>query len=342
VYFGAGRKEMAVLYVDEYGCKVRFSGGLVVVESHDGRELASVRLQELEYVVIMENASITSAAATALLRGSVPVAFLSHGGEYLGKLEPPVGKNVLLRRAQYKASDDPSFCLEISRAIVYGKLANMRTILMRYARNKPELDFLGIESLMRSLLESVKTASDITALLGLEGNGTRYYFSIFPIILPEPWKFEGRSRRPPRDPVNAMLSFAYALLENEIENAISICGLDPYCGFFHQDAYGRQSLVLDLMEEFRPVIADSVVLNCCIRRMIDPVQDFEERDGGVFLNEQGRQKFFRIFDARMKTPLNTSSIRGTCTYRSVCESQARMLARCLTDNSQKYVPYTVK
>ncbi|MBP6965545.1 MAG: CRISPR-associated endonuclease Cas1 [Armatimonadetes bacterium] len=332
---------MPTLYVDEYGARVRFSQGLIVVEK-DGDELSSVRLQELDSVVIQENCGITSSAVCAFLRGGVDVCFITRGGEYVGKLEPAEGKNVLLRREQYAAADDPAFALGIARAAVAGKLRNMRTILMRYARTDRPMQADDPTARLRAAADSTASCPSIEALLGIEGSGTREYFAAFPAILEGQWRFSGRNRRPPEDPVNAMLGFAYALLENELERSVSVCGLDPYCGFLHQDQYGRQSLVLDLMEEFRPVIADSVVLSCSSRGMLDPDAHFEERDGGVYLNEPGRQKFFAAFYGRMKETVTAAPGEPAASYREVCVRQARSIASCIKRRTPDYAAFTVK
>lgn len=331
---------MAVLYVDEYGAVVRWSAGLLIVEK-DGRDVASARIQELDYVVIQENCSLTSAAITALLKEGIDTAFVSRSGEYLGKLESPVGKNILLRRSQYQAADDPAFQLAIARRFVAAKLANMRTIIMRYARSDTISDPGTIPETLKQASQRAGRADSIEELLGIEGFGSREYFSVFGKLIPQPFSFTTRSRRPPKDEVNSMLGFAYALLENQVERAVSVCGLDPYCGFLHADHYGRQSLVLDLMEEFRPVIADSVVINCCIRGMVDITEDFEERDGGVYLNESGRQKFFRAFHNRMNRSMKSDTSNEN-DYTTICIRQARMLADCITSRSVKYHPYLIR
>lgn len=332
---------MAVLYVDEYGCVLRCSAGLVVVEK-DGRELASLRVQELEYVVVQENCSITSAAVTAFLRNGVDVAFISGGGEYLGKLEPALGKNISIRHSQYKAANDPSFCLSLAKRFVAGKLANMRTIVLRYARDPSRSDIISRADSIKTAARSAGSADALQQLLGIEGTGTREYFAVFGRLLDDAYKFDGRNRRPPRDPVNAMLGFAYALLENSVERAVSVCGLDPYCGFFHAQHYGRQSLVLDLMEELRPVVADSVVINYCNRGIVDAEADFEARDGGVFLNESGRQKLFGAFYNRMSETVKPDRESEPVTYDALCEVQARKLAECVRSGVPDYQPFLVR
>ncbi len=331
---------MAVLFVDEYGARLSYSNGLIVVEK-DGLQIASARLQELECVIVQENCGITSAALSALLRQGVEMAFVGWGGEYLGKIEPALGRNMLLRKRQYELASDENFCLSIAKRIVTGKIKNMRTIIMRYGRSRENLDSDLIARRLQAILLKIPSA-DAHSLLGCEGTATEAYFSAFPTILKQPWEFNGRNRRPPKDPVNAMLSYSYNLLAIFMERAISIAGLDPYCGFYHKEVYGRQSLVLDLMEEFRPIIADSTVFKCCNRNMLSPQEDFQERDGGVYLNEQGRQKLFKAFVMRTKENISSDSSDKPISYEQVCLAQARHMASCVKNSSAEYEPFLVK
>lgn len=327
--------------MDEYGASIRYSGGRILVEK-DCRELATVRAQDLEAVIVMENASITSAALIAFLRGGIDVAFLTGSGEYAGKLESVLSKNIGLRRQQYRVAEDESFCVALSKRFVAAKLANMRTIVMRYARSQANLSQDSAAITLKEAAQGAGSSDALNAILGYEGLGSREYFGALKNIIKPPFVFTDRNRRPPRDPVNAMLSFAYALLENYVERAVSVCGLDPYCGFLHRECYGRQGLVLDLMEELRPVIADSVVITACNRHYLKPDADFESRDGGVFLNESGRQKLFEHFVRRMRESVQSNSTDGELTYEKLCVCQSRMLADCIRRGVPDYRPFLVK
>ncbi len=331
---------MAVLYVDEYGSSLHHSAGRIFVEK-DGRELAGVRIRELEMVVLQENCGVTSSAIGALLRNGIDLAIVSHGGNYLGRLESAVGKNIVLRRQQYRMGDNPAFCLLLARRFAAAKLANMRTLVMRYSRGGG-VDLGKCADSLRECAAKAGAADSLPELLGLEGSGSSAYFQALRSIVKSPFEFSGRNRRPPLDPVNAMLGFAYALLEGRVERSVCLAGLDPHCGFFHQEQYGRQSLVLDLMEEPRPVIADSVALNCCGRHIVDPKSDFESRDGGIFLNESGRQKLFAAFHARMSQAVTRRPGASSISYDAVCLEQARSLAACIRKGAADYEPFLVK
>lgn len=154
--------------------------------------------------------------------------------------------------------------------------------------------------------------------------------------------FVNRNRRPPQDAVNAMLGFAYALLMAAVVRAISVVGMDPYCGYYHQEVYGRMSLALDLMEEWRPVLADSVVINCCNRHMLDINSDFEVRDGGIFLNESGRKKFVVQFHSRMREEVMYDNVTSATQYYQHCINQARVLVKCIHSGIPDYQPFFIR
>lgn len=332
---------MAVLYVDEYGCTLRALEGRLVAEKN-GVELASVRVQELEAVVIRENCAITSSAVSEMLDNGIDVAFINRRNEYAGRLETPPGKNLPLRRQQYKLADDDAFCLSVAKRFVAAKLANMSAIALRYGRSDEEPALTQYAAHLREAAKAAGIADSMQELLGIEGAGSRHYFAAVARIVRPPFVFEGRNRRPPQDPVNAMLGFAYALLENAIDTTLAIVGLDPFCGFYHRDVYGRHGLALDIMEEFRPVVADSVVFNICRRGILDPVSHFESRDGGVYLNEEGRQRFFCAFHARLKQCVKVHPDAEPTDYRSVFLNQSRLIAQCVRQGRPNYIPFRIR
>lgn len=332
---------MAILYIDEPGSHIKLNSGLIVIEKEEST-LTEVRLQEIENIIILENCSFTSAAAGALLRMSIPASFISRDGEYLGKLEAPLGKNITLRRGQYKAADDTKFCQAMAKSIVTAKLSNSMTILQRYNRSADNSPFSSNIGNIKDLIDQAASDCSMDTILGIEGSGAREYFAALKYIIDKPFTFTGRNRRPPEDPVNAMLGFAYALLETFVEGGVCAAGLDAYCGLYHQERYGREGLALDLMEEFRPVIADSVVINCCSRKMLDPVKDFEERDGGIFLNESGRQKFYRAFTGRIREEIKPDKDSPAVSYQKIIYMQAYKMAKCILNTSLQYDAFLIK
>ena len=274
-----------VLYVDEQGCILKKTGERLLVVK-EGETIRDIPLIHLGQVVLCGNISVTTPVMQTLLNAGIPVVYLSAYGRYQGVLMPQISRNSLLRVAQHRVADDPEQCLALAKAFVHGKISNMRMMLQRRKwRGKTETESeaarieLSIEG-MRKMRGRVPRAESLSELLGFEGNASADYFRSFSSMLNAEmgFGFEHRTRRPPKDPTNALLSFAYSLLTADVISAIQIVGLDPYVGFFHQQTYGRPCLALDLMEEFRPIIADSVVVTLINNRQITP-DDFTQSHG---------------------------------------------------------------
>ena len=266
-----------VLYVDEQGCAIKKTGERILVVKED-EILRDIPLIHLGQIVISGNVNLTTPAMQTLLHEGIPVVFLSAYGRYHGALTPQVSRNSLLRSAQHRVASSEAQCLALSKAFVYGKLMNMRTMLQRRKWQAPD----STDSVLGPLLTNIKAiqamekrigkSTELPELLGIEGNASAAYFGSFGFMLKEEmgFDFQRRSRRPPADATNALLSFAYSLLTADLMSAIQTVGLDPYVGFFHQIKYGKPCLALDLMEEFRPIIADSVVITLINNRRIKP------------------------------------------------------------------------
>lgn len=253
----------------------------------------------------------------------------------------PTGGNGLLRLRQYARVTDPAWSLETARAVVVAKLHNMRTLLRRYARRSGSGGGEGVSSpsplvagadALTGLIKRAGRCRSVKSLLGVEGQGTAVYFSVFRhLIRVEGWTFEKRTRRPPRDPVNALLSFGYTLLTHQVESAVRAVGMDPYLGFLHRVAYNRPSLALDLVEPFRPVVVDSLVLRCLNNRIIlaDHFQYDPEGPYPVLLSDGGRERFIRAFEGRMNLSFRHPVTGERTTYRRAFEIEVRLLARAV-------------
>ena len=259
---------MATLYVTEPGARIEKEYRRLLVTKED-EVLLRVPLSRVSDVVLVGWTGATTPALLALLDAGIELAFVSRSGTLRGRLAPPTAKNIPLRHKQYERAVDEGFCLEIARAIVGGKLRNERTLARRLCRGHAEIDVASIEEIT-SAIKQVDDAPNMDSLRGLEGAGARAYFQVLRHAVALEWRFEKRVRRPPGDPVNAMLSLGYTLLGHNIMTALEVVGLDPYDGFFHADKYGRPALALDLVEEFRSVIVDSVVLTIVNKRMLTP------------------------------------------------------------------------
>ncbi len=348
---------MPPLYITTQGAKLRYSQRRLIVEK-DEREIAAVPVVHVDQVLIFGNISVTTPALSYLLESETDTVFLTLQGHYKGRLVGPSGGNGQLRLRQYARVLEPAYALETARAIVSAKLRNTRTLLQRYARRSPAPDLpdvapdaaersaalLAAADGLSALIESAARAQSVNSLSGHEGRGAAVYFGVFRhLIQGRQWEFDGRNRRPPRDPVNSLLSFGYTVLTHNVEAAVRTVGLDPYLGFLHQVAYGRPSLALDLVEEFRPIIVDSVVLRCLNANLIQP-HHFDRHgqpDYPVLMTDEGRHIFIRELEARLALEFQHPETHERVTYRRCLELQVRQLARCL-QSGETYRPFTVR
>lgn len=355
---------MATLHVTEPRSLVRKDGDTLVIDipadPARGTEKRSVRvpLIKVEQVVIHGDSTVTAQALAALLQQRVEVCFLGYDGRFRGRLSPEFSKNSLVRLEQHRAHNAPERAFPLAQAFVYGKLANMRTLLLRANRKREDPQVADAAMTLKALQDRVagltREASEAPpdpsapqagtvegTLLGLEGAGTAAYFGVFGRLLAEGWTFERRTKRPPTDPVNALLSFGYVLLMHQVAAAVNLVGLDPYVGYLHRAKYGKPALALDLMEEFRPIIVDSVVLTLLNNGMLRP-DDFVEDFGAYRLTDGGRRTFLTKFEERLNTEVQHPVFQYKATYRRCLELQARLLAKALTGDIPAYRPFLVR
>ena len=245
---------------------------------------------------------------------------MGHYGQFKGRLSPPFSKNAILRMAQYRAHQDMSKRCELARRFVIGKLSNQRTMLQRYNRRQSDSELGQVIEQMGTVLQQVAVLpieqtvtprriaggdnrianTPLETILGMEGAGSAAYFRCFGKLLvnQDQWPFEGRVKRPPTDPVNALLSFGYSLLTNKVASAVQLVGFDHFVGYLHSSFYGRPALALDLVEEFRPIIVDSLVLTLLNKRMLTR-NDFVIELGAYRLKDERRKIFFTQFEERL-------------------------------------------
>jgi CRISPR-associated protein Cas1 len=333
----------AVLYLQEPGSHVGKRSEHLVVKK-DGQELTKVPMHTLRQVVVFGNVQVSTQALETLAANDIFVAYMTGHGRFLGTFAPAMLKNVGLREAQFRLFAEPERCLDLTRAVVRAKLSNQRTLLMRWLRG--EGDRGSDEPAARELAEllrRVDRANALDSLLGLEGQGAAVYFGQFGRFLKDSlgFDFTTRNRRPPRDPVNALLSFAYALLAKDCFAAVSAVGFDPYKGFFHSNRHGKPSLALDLMEEFRPVIADSVVITLINNEQVSK-SDFLLANGACQLNESGRRAFFRAYEQRKATVVTHPVYGYKMSYGRMLEVQTRMLAAYVRGSIPGYTGFMVR
>lgn len=341
---------MSTVYITQDGAVVRKTGERLKVTLR--REtLLDVPLIKVDQVVLLGNVNVTPWALQSLLEKGIEVTYLSSHGKYIGRFQAEFSKNSILRKAQYAAALDRSKTLKLATSFVAGKLLNMRAILQRAARYDrgegdkeldPELQG-AIERLKKLSKQLSKENRDLDSVRGMEGVGTAIYFGQFNQLLKAKGiEFPGRVRRPPTDPINAMLSFGYMLLYNDLYAACNIVGLDPYAGYLHSDKYGKPSLALDLVEEFRPVMIDSLVLSLINKRMITK-GDFDVGIGEVHRLKEGALKtFLRAYEEKKRTEIKHPTFSYRCTYMRCFELQARILAKVLLGEVEEYVPFLIR
>ncbi len=326
---------MATLYLTEQGAVAHKVNERVVV-TKDDRVLADIPLIKVDQVQVFgRGVALTSALMVYLMEHGIDTVFLSQAQRYRGRLLGRGTMHGALRTAQVRAAGDEQRALDLAGAVVRGKLVNQRFLLRRHAGDRP---------LVRQAMDGIKVMLDrvdgvttLDTLRGVEGQAAALYFAGLRRMLRHDFGFARRVHHPPTDPVNALLSFGYTLLLNDLISALHLVGLDPYIGFFHALAHGRPSLALDLEEEFRPVIVDSVALALLNSGALGP-HDFRRGDDPkrpVMLTDAGRTLVLRRYNERLDTSVRHPVTGERAAYRRILELQARALAHALTE-SQPY------
>lgn len=340
-----GRDEALPLYIQEFRAKLTKKGDTLEVMVED-ETLATARLIDVSQVVLMGSVQVTAACLHELMRREIPVTWHTFGGWFIGHTQGVGHKNIELRIAQFRKSTDPQSCLRLARGWVRAKVLNSRTLLRRNWRGE-EPPASAVSELKR-LADQASRADSLETLLGIEGAAASVYFGQFAGLIRQnendstlAFNFLRRNRRPPEDPVNALLSFAYALLVRTWTVTLSAVGLDPYCGYYHQPRYGRPALALDMMEPFRPLIADSTVLTAINNNEVKP-SDFIRVGNSVNLSADGRKRFIAAFERRMNQEVTHPIFGYTISYRRLLEVQARLLGRFLLDEIAEYPNFTTR
>lgn len=311
--------------------------------------VARYPLHTLQNIITFSYAGASPALLGACAQRQIGIAFCSPQGRFLARVCGESNGNVLLRRTQYRAADDLAQSAQIGRTMIFGKVYNARWSIERTRRDHgfrvDENQLAMASGQLRDLLPQVKAASSPEALRGLEGAGANVYFRAFDQMIlgdKETFFFSGRSRRPPLDAVNAMLSFTYSLLAHDCASALESVGLDSYVGFLHRDRSGRASLALDLMEELRPCMADRFVLTLINNRIVHS-SDFQYApSGAVLLGDQGRKTFLKHWQEKKKEVLTHPYLNEKLPWGMVSYVQALLLARYLRGDLDEYPPFLWK
>lgn len=350
----AARDDRRPLYLNTQGMMVGKAGEVLQMRD-EGRLVQEVRIRDVNQVNLMGSIQCSTQAIQTLLAADVPLVYYSQSGWFYGITQAVGLKNIMWRREQFRAADRPSFCLALTRQLVAAKIRNCRTLLMRN-HIEPPPDAIR---LLKALQWEANRCGSLGSMLGIEGTAARVYFEHFAGMLKAPdhvspeaaeqdpdrplrkFDLRGRNRRPPRDPVNALLSLAYSLLAKDLTVACTAVGLDPFLGFYHQPRFGRPALALDLMEPFRPLIADSAVLSAINTRMVT-IDDFQQAGDAVSLTVGGRKAFFRAYEQRMDQMVTHPHFGYRVSYRRVLEIQVRLLARYLMGEITTYPPFLTR
>ena len=345
------RRHLNTLYATTENAWLRKEGENVVVKV-EGTQVGRVPIHLLGGIVCFGALGVTPQLMGHCAENAVSLCFLSRNGRFLARIEGPVSGNVKLRRSQYRWSDDVGLSTKLARDAVVGKLLNQRTVVRRAARDHRKNMTLAASDRLkvceRKLTNAARRASNEdakNALRGIEGESARVYYSVFDDLMRSTdarFSFESRSRRPPLNPVNAMLSFLYSLLMHDCRSALESVGLDPAVGFLHEDRPGRHSLALDLMEELRPVIADRVCLSLINRRQVSPGDFSTAVSGAVSMQEKTRKALLVTYQERKKRELTHPFLKEKTTLGLVPFVQARLLARRLRGELDGYPPFVWK
>ena len=342
------KQHLNTLFVTTQGSYLSKDGQTVAVRI-EGETRLRVPLHNLDGIVGFGRVSMSPALMGACAEAGVSVSFLKENGRFLASVNGFTSGNVLLRRQQYRTADDVDCCLLVSRSIISGKLANCRTVLRRAARDTTDPqrvdDLNRIANKLTASLNEVGNATQLAALRGIEGDAASLYFSAFNAMVnvkDSAFQYTKRSRRPPLDPLNALLSFAYTLLAHDVRSGCEATGLDPQVGFLHRDRPGRPGMALDLMEEFRPFFADRMVLSLINRQQIQ-ARDFVQRESGAyFLTDSGRKTFLTAWQERKQDTITHPFLNEKTTVGLLAHLQSRLMARYLRDDLDTYPPFLWK
>lgn len=339
------KKLLNTLYITQPDVYLSLDGENIVVKKEDQVSIR-IPLHNIENIVCFNYQGASPALMGACAERNIGLCFLTPQGKFLARVSGKVHGNVLLRKQQFKVSDDHFASIGIASSFLIGKLSNCRVVLERAARDHSlQVDVAQLKSASMSLKEDLKAiqkSDSIYDLIGFEGSAAKVYFGVFDQLIlqqKEDFRFIQRSRRPPLDNINALLSFLYAILTNECVSALSSVGLDPYVGFLHQDRPGRPSLALDLMEELRPVFADRLALSLVNRQQVTAKGFIQKESGGVLMDDDTRKQILVAWQERKKETIQHPFLKEKIEFGLIPHVQALLLARYLRGDLDAYPPF---
>ncbi len=314
---------------------------------HDKKRIGIIPLHTIQSIACFGRVNCSQYLLEHCAKLGITVSWFSENGRFMAAMQGPTKGNVLLRKAQYRASDIPEQSCSFARSFLIGKISNCRTILMRQARTTPAPALSSAIDTLSQALRQIRNCNNIETLRGLEGDAARTYFGVFDLLIrsqcrDEGMIFEQRSRRPPKNAVNCLLSFLYTLLAHDIRSALDSVGLDPAVGFLHRERPGRASLALDVMEEFRPYLADRLALSLINLRQITTKNFIYKESGEVVLNDKSRHNVISAWQNRKKEDIEHPFLHEKIPVGLVFFIQARLLARTLRNDLEAYPPFFVR
>lgn len=320
--------------------------GECVELSLNGKKLGKLPLHTLQSIFCFGRISCSQYLLEHCAKLGVSVTWYTEYGRFMATMQGPTSGNVLLRRAQYRIADSPESSSQLAYYFILGKIANCRTILLRHTRKIDEpLVKTAIDGLS-SILRQLSKQTELDTIRGLEGKAANIYFEAFPHLIKKDFRenmqFNGRSRRPPLDEVNCLLSFFYSLLTHDIRSALEGVGLDPQVGFLHRERPGRPSLALDMMEEFRSYLADRLTLTLINRQQITSSDFIRTEVGGYILKDKARKTVLTEYQERKREEIEHPFLKEKMTVGMLCHIQARLLARYIRNDLDAYPPFVIR
>lgn len=325
---------MNTLFIDQYNGQISKSGEVLTLKDYQNTE---IKLLDIDDIIVLSRATFTTPAIHFLMDKKIYIHFLTQDAKYKGSIIPPLGKNINLRVIQYKAYDNKR--LYLAKRFIYGKVKNQITMLYRWQKIYDKFLQTEIDQI-KAIKDKILDSESIDELMGYEGIISRIYFEGFRKVIPEEYSFNSRTRRPPKDEINTLLSYTYTIFLTKCISSLNTTGLDPYLGFLHSYTYGRPALALDMLEEIRP-IADAFILNLIRNNEIEK-NDFCKKLDVYYLNDDIRLKYFKKIKERFERQTSHPLSNGKIPFQKVILLQSRMLVKYLIGDYNDYIPYTFK
>lgn len=328
---------MSNLYIYEQGSKVGYKENRLMISNSKHPE-TSVPIENIDNIVVFGGVQVSTACMQHLLTKGIHLTWLSKNGTYFGRLESTSHINIERQRLQFRTGDDTLFRLEIAKKFIKGKGLNQKTFLLRGNRYLKSQELRDMIKEMTYDIEKISSKQSLASLMGIEGSIARLYYNALNLILDKEFSFEKRTRRPPKDPYNSLISFGYTLLLYEIFTALVTKGLNPYAAFLHSDRHGHPALCSDLMEEWRPILVDSLAVSLInTKRITTENFDYNEENGGVYLNKEGCKLFVEMFEKRLREEVSyITAIPYKMSFRRIIEYQVMQLIKAMEKNDATY------